>query len=160
MSDHVITGTWIYRSYLGSTKLLNRFAFNLPDLSSAHRKKMFQEFGEKAVKLMWAEGTVILGEVSGGQAEGSLVFAKDVELALTATIESDSDGAPRTIRLEATGQGLLTRGLKYSLLGWFVAPWPESSDQKPTVVGSVINRGREDPEPVGTVGSFILVKAE
>ena len=159
MSDHVVTGTWVYRSYLSSTDLLNRFAFNLPHLSDEHRKKMIQEFGEKAVKLMWAEGTATLGKVSGGQAEGSLVFAKYVKLALTATIESDDDGTPRTIRIEAAGRGFLTKGLKYTLLGWFVDPWPESRDQKPTVVGSIINRGKEDPEPVGTVGSFILVKA-
>lgn len=170
MSAQSISGSWSYRSLINDPNPFGKVMFYpqppAPDapkpttedaekLAAAKKAAM-----DKAFDLVWADGKAELREADDGTVEGELELLPDrgVGLNLTGSVERTSDNGPTTLRLDATGRpGTPTAGAKYSLVGWGVETWPDGADQAATIVGSLINLGEGDPQPVGTVGSFMLV---
>jgi hypothetical protein len=117
----------------------------------------------------WAKGTLSLGQAftsgDGYTLAGSLSFAKDVELAVSArgTLGHGSDPAT----FEATGTGIEggTKGAIYQLTGWvFSEPPVNGGGRVVSIYGAVrAVRGpdaRPDIElgrmPLGTTGAFVI----
>ena len=148
-----ISGKWVYRSYL-----------NEPTIVRQNAGQNDPENAKRALGQIWGEGQVEFGELKAGKFDGKLEFAPGVVLDLTGKVGSSSAGEPSSLEAQATGRaGTPTAGWTSRIHGWFVPMVAEGKNQIPAVVGAVVSTAagpvKIDVQPVGTVGSFILVRS-
>jgi len=130
-------GKWSYRSFL-----------NNPDLNV--------EFNA----LRFAAAPMELASSSFHQVRGKLIFDPDeTEFMLLNGV--CSFGNPFAVRMQGIGGSPQTQGWIYNYQGFLVPNWPDSVDQRPAIVGSVIRTVPHGADkPAGVVASFIAVRQD
>ena len=141
---------WVYQSFLV-----------LPTAEESSAKP-----GSNVTAKKWAMGKLLLSDSPDGYAAaGFLTFAPDVQLKITVKGTPGKGDIPATF--EATGVGVdgITKGAEYQLTGW---AFRAADGKVESVRGSI--RAVRGPDasptvelgkmPVGTVGSFVIMKAK
>jgi hypothetical protein len=154
---NTIDGRWIHRSYLSEAPFTS-----IDDIKPDVAQKFIQE-------LIWATGELEAKTDADGKVTGELKFPSGITLDVEGKITEGTGGYPDSFK--CTGMGEVPSGknklkLNYLLEGWFIPgvtnlPKGITTQQTPTIVGSITHIGKFDPkrEP-GYVGTFILVKAQ
>jgi hypothetical protein len=113
----------------------------------------------KLVKLLFAEGELVLENTTDGSAKGELQFDATSVMDLTGKITPAHAGAPAHIHIDGKGRpGTPTEHYFYDYDGVLAYQWPNGVKQTPAIVGSVIRVKPHDGAPAGYVASFIAVK--
>lgn len=115
----------------------------------------------KLVKLLFAEGELVLEDITDGSVKGTLQFDATSVMDLTGEITPAHAGAPAHIHINGKGRpGTLTEKYFYDYDGSLAYHWPNGVNQTPAIVGSVIRVKPHDGAPAGYVASFIAVKRD
>ncbi|WP_342151519.1 hypothetical protein [Methylorubrum sp. SB2] len=130
-------GRWTYRSYRNTFDLVNGEA-------------------EKALRLIFGEGTFLLEESAGGGLQGTLDMGGGYVLDLSGTVSTDETAAFSLVGLGRPGSA--TAGWQYDYRGQRAPTWPNGVDQVPALLGSVIRAKPHDGAPAGVTASFIAVR--
>jgi hypothetical protein len=113
----------------------------------------------KLIKLLFAEGELVLDNTTDGSVKGTLQFDATSVMDLTGEITPAHAGAPARIHINGKGRpGTPTEMYFYDYDGVLAYHWPDGVNQTPAIVGSVIRVKPHDGAPAGYVASFIAVK--
>jgi hypothetical protein len=133
MSYH---GTWTYRSF-----------FSKPEIETDFRD------------LEFARATITIEDAPFGVLRGLIRWGEkgDEGLALKGSI---TYGNPFTARFQGRGDTAGTKDWIYDYLGFVIPMWPDGSNQRPAIVGTVIRTVAHGKNSAGFVASFIAVKRD
>jgi hypothetical protein len=133
----ILAGRWTYRSYANTPALVDRDK-------------------EKALALIFGEGTYVLDPPAGATVTGTLDLGNGRILDLKGKI---TQTAPLSLAIAGHGRaGTPTEGWEYDYNAALAFAWPNGVGQIPALVGSVIRAKPHGSGPAGVVASFIAVK--
>lgn len=113
----------------------------------------------KLVKLLFAEGELIVEDTKDGSFKGQLQFDATSVMDLTGKITPANGGPPARAHINGKGRpGTPTEKYFYDYDGVMAYHWPNGVNQTPAIIGSVIRVKPHDGAPAGYVASFIAVK--
>jgi hypothetical protein len=138
-----LNGKWTYRSYR-----------NQPDVVVNDDGQSAQ----KALGLLFGEGTMTLAASSGGALTGTFDMGGGYVLDLKGNQETLAGGQ---IMLHLSGPGRPsspTDGWEYDYIGFLTPMWTNGIGQVPAIVGTVLRAKPHGSSPAGYVASFIAVK--
>jgi hypothetical protein len=135
----MLSGHWTYRSYLNLTKLVG-------------------DDPQAALALIFGEGVFELYQSDDGRVEGGLGMETGYALRITGSVETTADGLGFMLMGEGL-DGTATSGWRYDYRGVVGYRWPNSVDQTPTLLGTVVRVNAHGPNaPAGYTASFIAVR--
>ena len=122
----------------------------------------------------WAKGTLLCGQAfvdgDGYKLDGTLSFRPGVELAVSARGRLGNSGSPGTFEATGTGTQGPTKGAIYQLVGLVFPEEPIQNNAAKvlSIRGHVLAVRGPDSKPaielggmpVGTVGAFVIARAE
>ena len=142
-----LIGNWTYRSWINDPERVD----------AAPTDKIC----ERLKKLLFAEATLTIEDVSGGELRGKLDMGESGTLTLFGSV---GYGSPFSVRFQGVGKGIgsPSEGWVYDYIGWLVPVWPNGVDQKPAIVGSVVRTvpHSNGQAKAGKVASFVAVKQD
>jgi len=113
----------------------------------------------KLVKLLFAEGALVLENTQNGSVKGELQFGSSAVMDLSGEITAGNAGAAAHIHINGKGRpGTPTEKYFYDYDGVLAYQWPNGVNQTPAIVGSVIRVKPHNGAPAGYVASLIAVK--
>ena len=142
-AGHAISasGKWTYRSYVNDTQLVGGDP-------------------NKALALIFGEGTMTLAEDSHGAVTGALDMGGGYLMTLTG--QRRPVGGAGFAELSMVGRGVHgspTDGWQYDYQAYPDPMWPKATAQVPTFVGTTIRAVPHNGEPAGVTASIIMVYA-
>src|SRR5258708_22573717 len=136
----MLTGEWVYRSYLNNPVLVAGSA-------------------DAALKLIFGEGVMTISQGASGYLSGRFDMGGGYVLNLVGSFLSNTGGGPQEFELSGTGvDGTPTAGWRYDYRGIENYSWPDGKGQVPTLVGTVIRTNPHGSAPAGFSASFICVR--
>jgi hypothetical protein len=115
----------------------------------------------RLVKLLFAEGELIVEDTKDGSFKGQLQFDPTSVMELTGKITPAKGDSPAHVHIIGKGRpGTPTEKYFYDYDGVMAYHWPNGVNQVPAIVGSVIRVKPHDGAPAGYTASFIAVKRD
>jgi len=121
--------------------------------------------GSNVTAKKWAAGKLILSDSPDGhEANGFLDLAPGVRLNVRVKFVPGADGGPAKFEASGVGEDGVAKGSEYQLAGWAFAGGDEKVERVEGAIWAVrgpdSNPGTELGQmPVGTVGAFVIEKA-
>jgi hypothetical protein len=139
-ADDGLSGTWIYRSFVNDTEAVGSDK-------------------DRALKLIFGEGDLVIERASVGQFQATLSFGSEYRMQLAGTLEDE--GHVRRLTAVGTGvRGTKADGWVYQYLGFVVPQWTNAVNQKQTIVGTVLRTVQHGTSPAGVTASFVIIKKD
>lgn len=136
-----IAGTWTYRSFLNDPELVKGDA-------------------EKALALIFGEGTFALSQDSRGAVTGKFDMGGGYVLNITGQLEAAGTSGERLVNMVGKGVvGTPTAGWEYDYQAYPAPMWPSATAQVRTLVGTTLRAVPHNGQPAGATASIILIQA-
>jgi hypothetical protein len=140
MSNNILGGNWIYRSYLNDQSFIG-------------------DDPQKALNQIFGEGELQFLSNIDQNFKAVLDFGNNMKMDLFGTVINTAGLTPQTLLITGTGrEGTSTAKWVYQYQGYIVPDWPQGVDQVPAILGTVVRTIPHGSGAAGVVASFIAIK--
>jgi hypothetical protein len=140
MSNNILGGNWIYRSYLNDQSFIG-------------------DDPQKALNQIFGEGELQFLSNIDQNFKAVLDFGNSMKMDLFGTVINTAGLTPQTLLITGTGrEGTSTAKWVYQYQGYIVPDWPQGVDQVPAILGTVVRTIPHGSGAAGVVASFIAIK--